>query len=116
MSLLYRSRNNRVETLKSEGFFLGMFDRSEYIEKSIEFDPGDKYLIYTDGIIEAFSENLEEQFGVKRLIRAFKTHHQKSIDERLNAIIAEVKEFMQQSTFYDDLAMVSVDFVKRRQT
>jgi serine phosphatase RsbU (regulator of sigma subunit) len=116
MSLLYRSRNDRVETLKSEGFFLGMFNRSEYIEKSIEFAPGDKYLIYTDGIIEAFSENLEEQFGVKRLIRAFKTHHQKSIDERLNAIIAEVKEFMQQSTFYDDLAMVSVDFVKRRQT
>jgi len=116
MSLFYRSRNDRVETLKSEGFFLGMFDRSEYVEKSIEFAPGDKYLVYTDGIIEAFSENQEEQFGVKRLIRAFKKHHEKLIDERLNAIIAEVKEFMQQSTFYDDLAMVSVDFVRRPET
>jgi serine phosphatase RsbU (regulator of sigma subunit) len=113
MSLFYRSRNNRVEALKSEGFFLGMFDRAEYIEKTIEFVPGDKYLVYTDGIIEAFSENQEEQFGVKRLIHAFKEHHKKPIDERLNAIIAEVKEFMQQSTFYDDLAMVSVDFVER---
>jgi serine phosphatase RsbU (regulator of sigma subunit) len=115
MSLFYHSRKDRVDTLKSEGFFLGMFDRAQYTEKSIEFIPGDKYLVYTDGIIEAFSENKEELFGVKRLIHAYKKHHRKPIDERLNAIIAEVKEFMQQSVFYDDLAMVAVDFVKRAQ-
>jgi PAS domain S-box-containing protein len=112
MPLFLHGEKKTVEMLQSEGFFLGMFDGAVYTNTTIDFSPGDKYLVYTDGIIEAYSEEQDELFGIQRLLEAFKRHHKKPITQRLDAIIAEVKLFMQQSKFYDDLAMVAVDFKK----
>jgi len=109
--LLLHKKSNMVEQLHSEGFFLGMFEGSKYHDRKTEFISGDRFLVYTDGIVEAYSEDRNEQYGNQRLLVSFKHFHDGSGEELLDMIIKDVKKFMHKSKFYDDLAMVVVDHI-----
>ena len=87
-----------------------MFEKAEYEDSSASFTRGDRYLVYTDGIIEAYSEEVEEQFGEKRLHDSFKKHIERPLDQMIRSIINDVKKFMGKSKFYDDLAIVAVEY------
>ena len=67
--LFFRRAENRVEALRTEGFFLGMFEAGSGLfdstETSIDVSPGDRLLIFTDGPVEAFNA-AHEQFGMAR--------------------------------------------------
>jgi serine phosphatase RsbU (regulator of sigma subunit) len=102
-----------VELLSSEGFFIGMFEEAEYQDSVLEFDLGGRFLAYTDGIIEAYSEERNEQFGETRLLKSFIKYQDRSLDQIIQLIIEDVKKFMQKSKFYDDLAIVSVEHKKQ---
>jgi len=110
MPFLFHRGSNSTEMLKSEGFFLGMFEGAEYVDGVRDFMPGDRFLLYTDGIIEAFSSEENAQFGVERLLKSFNMHRSRSAEDLTGEIINEVKGFMQQSSFHDDFAMVVVDY------
>ena len=108
--LLLCRKTDTIDFLRSKGFFLGMFEGAEYTDTTIDFTRGDRYLVYTDGIIEAYSEEKKKQFGSKELLRGFEMYRNKPIDILLNSIISDVKKFMKKSQFYDDLAMVAVEY------
>jgi serine phosphatase RsbU (regulator of sigma subunit) len=55
-----------VRELRATGMPLGLLPGITYEEKSIQFQPGDKLLLYTDGITEAHN-NQGEMFGLPRL-------------------------------------------------
>jgi len=108
--LLFRKKEGNVLLLKSSGFFLGMFRDAQYQDSEIEFYPGDYMLMYTDGIVEAFSDEKHEQFGKKRLLNCFKEHAKKPIGQMIQKLVESVQQFMQKSRFYDDIALVAVEF------
>lgn len=54
------------ERLKENGLPLGMFELSEYKEKTVELKPGDCIFVYSDGITECVNF-ADEEFGEKRL-------------------------------------------------
>jgi serine phosphatase RsbU (regulator of sigma subunit) len=68
---------------------------------------------YTDGIIEAYSDERGEQFGEERLINCFHGCSDEEIDTLMVRIIDDVKEFMNKSIFYDDLAIVAIEYLKQ---
>ena len=107
--LLFHRKTGAVEFLQSDGFFIGMFEGSTYKDRTVEFTGGDRYLVYTDGIIEAYSEEQMDIFGEKRLLSSFEMCSNKSCDIMIKSIIHDVKRFMRKSKFYDDLAMVAVE-------
>ncbi len=113
--LLLHRKTGAIEFLRSNGFFIGMFEGAEYKDRTVEFSVGDRYLAYTDGIIEAHSEDQMEIFGSKRLLASFEMCRDKPCDIMINSIIRNVKKFMQKSKFYDDLAMVAVEYKNKGQ-
>ena len=63
--LVHRSSGEVLE-LAENGLFLGPFRSASYTNAAAPFDPGDRLLLYTDGILEAtFSDG--EPFGSARL-------------------------------------------------
>ncbi len=108
--LLFRRKDRSIEPLESSGFFLGMFQDAQYRDSSIDFHPGDRILMYTDGIVEAFSDEKNEQFGENRLLSCFKEYAGTPIGPMLQTLIESVQQFMQKSRFYDDIALVGVEF------
>ena len=110
MPILYHKRKDEVELLPSDGFFIGMFENASYKDSERDFNRGDRYLVYTDGIIEAYSEEMEEQFGEERLKESFNHYKKEPLNDMIAGIIYDVKNFMKKSKFYDDLTMVAVEF------
>jgi len=66
---LLATRNGCVTTLVTGGMVLGVAAEAGYQEGTVRLDPGDRLLVYTDGLTEARSPTGEE-FGEERLRRA----------------------------------------------
>jgi sigma-B regulation protein RsbU (phosphoserine phosphatase) len=60
-------RNGSIDTLETGGAPIGMFPDSSYEEGSVQLDPGDLVITYTDGVIEAANESGGE-WGVQGLL------------------------------------------------
>ncbi len=52
--------------LERGGMLLGIFDDARFEEESVQLAPGDRVVLYTDGITEAMNRE-EEEFGEERL-------------------------------------------------
>jgi len=90
--ILYRIKERRVENLSSSGKPLGIFTETEYIEKIVEYSPGDLLVLFTDGITEANNEQLEE-FGEERLISIIEENADLNPDEIMDRLFQSVAEF-----------------------
>jgi len=71
-SLLLQRRTGEVIELAENGLFLGPFRHARYANVTAPFEPGDKLLLYTDGIIEATMHD-HQPFGGQRLRACQKT-------------------------------------------
>lgn len=66
-ALLFRRNDHNVVQLAENGLFIGPFPHATYTSITAPFEPGDRLLLYTDGIIEATAPD-GEQFGRERLM------------------------------------------------
>jgi PAS domain S-box-containing protein len=103
------------EALKSEGFFLGMFEGAEYRDTVCSFMHGDRFFVYTDGIIEAYSKEENSQYGMQRLFESFDKHKDRSAGELLSLLLDEVKAFTNKNSFHDDMVLAVVDYGKMKE-
>jgi sigma-B regulation protein RsbU (phosphoserine phosphatase) len=98
-------RGGELETIKAEGFPLGLFPNVEYEEFTLATQPGDSIIFFSDGITDAQNDD-EEMFGDDRLKAVVKKHHQKSASKIADAILAEVGKFQHGRERFDDETVV----------
>jgi sigma-B regulation protein RsbU (phosphoserine phosphatase) len=80
------------ERLHEGGTVLGVFASCNYEMGSAQLFPGDRLVLFTDGVTEAC--NLAgEEFGEARLLRLLENHRTLSADELQAKILAVVAEF-----------------------
>jgi sigma-B regulation protein RsbU (phosphoserine phosphatase) len=58
--------NGSVERLESGGALLGVFRNWVFEQQTVTLDPGDRLVLFTDGITE-LKDSTEEEFGEERL-------------------------------------------------
>ncbi len=102
--------DGRVTELSTMGFFLGMFEGTEYEEKSIELEPGDRIVYNTDGILETENEN-HEQFGKRGIIRVMKENLNNDIDAVSNNLLSELMMYMAEPNFQDDITILITEVI-----
>ena len=100
----------KVETILSGGFMLGMIpDIGAFLEeRQIAVEPGDKILLYTDGVTEAENQK-RERFGLSRLQEMFNKYGQESAQQLMEDIKAEVYSFIGNYAQYDDITLVVIE-------
>lgn len=106
----YHAADKKVSIEKGGGIALGMVpDISKMlVESSVQFLSGDCIVLYSDGIPEANSPK-GEQYGIQRLKRALNDQGELTSAESIkNALIADVKEFMNGATQLDDITLVVI--------
>jgi sigma-B regulation protein RsbU (phosphoserine phosphatase) len=59
-------QNGTVERLESGGALLGVFRNWVFEQQTVTLDPGDRLILFTDGITE-LKDSTEEEFGEERL-------------------------------------------------
>lgn len=72
---------------------------------SVELNPGDSLLFYTDGITEAMNSNREE-FGKKRLYDAFQRFRDLTLNEQIKSLVNEVYAFRGTEKLDDDITLI----------
>ena len=82
---------------------LALFEGQAYESSSIEVSPGDRVLMFTDGLVERRREHLD--VGLARLADLAASHADLAPDEFVRTIAASVTQR------FDDLALVCIDFV-----
>ena len=104
--LLLRNNGN-IEELTSVGFFLGMFEGTEYENKQFRLETGDTICLFTDGIIETVGDN-ETLYDRERVAAGLIATNGKSLETAANHIMTDLLHFMSTPVFADDITLLLI--------
>ncbi len=110
--LFLASHTNGVSQIEENGLMLGLFPEAEYTAKEIPIRSGDRYLLYTDGILEAMDTS-QQEFGKARLQQSLETHRDLSATQFTSALLDEISRWSGHATGRhqeDDITLVALDF------
>ncbi len=85
-------RDGSIILLEASGAPVGIFADSSYEQGTVELNPGDLILAYTDGVIEA-TNRAESEWGVEGLREAATRSSALCADEIVDAIFTSMDEF-----------------------
>lgn len=105
----YIVKADRFVPLESTGPILGVFEDSTYSCSVNPLEPGDKIWLFTDGIIEASSNN--EIFGIDNLLTLLHNNKNDSLSSVIDKIMKSVREFSDNS-FLDDITILGIEVMK----
>jgi serine phosphatase RsbU (regulator of sigma subunit) len=106
--LLWRPSERRVNESQDGGLLLGFMPRAEYPVVELPLQPGDRLLLYTDGILEA-SDPAGDFFGRDRLDDFVATHADLAADLFADELLARLDVWAAHRQ-EDDLTLVVADF------
>jgi len=99
-------RNGRVEKLFTGGTVVGLFRDLEFEQATVELQPGDWLVAYTDGITEV-ENSYEEEFGSERLLAFLARAADGTAPERLiEGVLAELAEWAPHTEQSDDRTLL----------
>jgi serine phosphatase RsbU (regulator of sigma subunit) len=104
--LLFRP-NKEYISLETGGCFLGMMEEAEYQTATVQLQPGDTLVMYTDGVTDAHNEN-GELLGIEKAISAIKANLHLPPEELRDAIYDTTLDFRGESEQFDDLTIIVV--------
>ncbi len=93
------------QDLPSSGLILGAFEDSAYADRTMQLDPGDILVFYTDGLTELTNPQGEE-FGVERLSATVRAHRDKSLDEIIDIVRRHARGFRAGKERDDDITLM----------
>jgi phosphoserine phosphatase RsbU/P len=106
----FRSQDKQCFLLDSKGAFIGAMPENEVIfeEGYGVLEPGDRLILYTDGIVEARNEEGEE-FGEERLEQIILDSADKPIKSLNEKIMSELFHFLEGEPVGDDITIVTAE-------
>lgn len=109
---LYRIAENAWSMLEAGGLPLGKNADAAYAAASLEIEPGDRVLLYTDGIVEAESPS-GEPFGYERLEYLLQKHAKMEPAEMAEVLLHALQNHCQTTSFSDDVTIFIIDYQER---
>jgi hypothetical protein len=105
---VYRA-NGKLEALSSWGFPLGVRRRDPFREHVAAFAPGDRLILYSDGLIEALDDD-GNPFGFDRFEQVLRDCGARSAEEIKNALLKSIRKFTRNRPPEDDQTLVVLSF------
>ncbi|HLK17722.1 MAG TPA: SpoIIE family protein phosphatase [Bryobacteraceae bacterium] len=101
--------NSELVSLESTGLPLGMLEVASYEAKSMQLQPGDKIVLYSDGLTEA--ENEEGEFFDKRMFRQTLLANAALGCKEFEAKLVEaVEDFSEGAELSDDITTLVLEY------
>ena len=106
--IVLRATGERIE-LEATGMPVGLMEGAEFTVESLPLSPGDRVVIYSDGVTEAQNQNAEF-FGKKRLNEILAKHAGESCRAIHDAIQEGVAAFTEGAPQSDDITVVVMEY------
>lgn len=105
----YVFNDEGIVPLASTGAILGIFENEPYECNELQLKPGDKLLLFTDGITEASLG--EKMFGNGRIISSIEDGKSLPMHTLLNNLQSSVTDFCR-GNFQDDITLLGLEIVE----
>jgi phosphoserine phosphatase RsbU/P len=99
--------DGQIEIIEATGLPLGLFDEAEYDEFSFRAKPGDMFVFFSDGILDAGDKD-EELFGRERVGEIVAANPEASANEIVKLIFQAVAEHASGEDAFDDQTVVAI--------
>jgi phosphoserine phosphatase RsbU/P len=113
--LLCRKSSGRASQLLENGLVLGQFEEATYDSLQVQIEAGDRFVLYTDGILET-SNPADEEFGTERFMQFMETRKTLAAGPFADALLLELARWLEQPPgegHKDDISLLTVDFTAR---
>lgn len=106
---LLLSRGGRLERIESNGLVLGVMPEPQYPVHDMPISSGDRFLLYTDGVIEP--ENAKgKAFGDSKLKQVILDTQMRPPSELVERVLTEIRSWQPASMAQqDDITLVVID-------
>jgi sigma-B regulation protein RsbU (phosphoserine phosphatase) len=108
---LLRWREGGLDRIESNGLLFGVMPDSDYPVRSLQIRPGDRFLLYTDGLVEP-ENSAGDSFGDRRLEQVLCENQSCSPSELVDQLLYELHIWQPANqTQQDDITLIVVDVV-----
>jgi sigma-B regulation protein RsbU (phosphoserine phosphatase) len=104
-AFLLKAQTGTVQELGKTGIPIGIFEEVTWRRGTIQFQPGDTLVLYTDGASEARDIHRGE-FGTARLLDTIQAHLGGAASELLEALVLALRKFMGAAPQFDDITLL----------
>ena len=105
-----QTKSGEVKELENVGgLLLGKFEGVPYEMNTVQLEPGDAVVTFTDGVTEAEDES-DGFFDEQRVIEFLKKHPGKSLESLVKGLFLEVMKFTAAAEQSDDITVLSVRY------
>jgi PAS domain S-box-containing protein len=101
--------NGSVEPLKGRGPFVGLAPETRYDTARVQLDPGDRVLLYSDGVLE-MSRPDGRFFGRRGLRRAMQAGRGGTAQQLVDHVLREVDSFGGLASARDDISLLCAGY------
>ena len=99
--------DGKIEVIEATGLPLGLFDEAEYDEFTYQAKPGDMFVFFSDGILDA-SNGAGDLFGRKRAEQVVLGCAEQSAECVVKSLFAAVAEHSAGQETFDDQTVVAI--------
>ncbi len=103
-----QSAARQVET--TSGILLGKIEPFEFGTRQIQFAPGERIVLYTDGVTEAVNES-KDMYEELRLQEFLDKHSTDKIDKLVRSLIVDVLKFKGKGNQADDITVLTLEYL-----
>lgn len=105
-------RQGRLDRIESNGLLIGVIPEPEYPVCEFSLNSGDRFLLYTDGVVEP-ENTAGDSFGDSKLEEVIRRNQLQSPLELSNQMMAEIRRWQPASTTQqDDITLIVVDIAQ----
>jgi sigma-B regulation protein RsbU (phosphoserine phosphatase) len=102
-----RARNGApIERLPGSGFPVGLLSYATYEQQTVEVEPGDILLGFSDGISEATNER-DEIWNDDEVDGILKHHKNSRVDQIIDALVTAVDDYSAGTEQFDDMTVIA---------
>lgn len=107
----WNAKTSKLEKIESNGLLFGVLRDADYPAREIDFCSGDRFLLYTDGLIEAENQD-GEPFGEHRLLDLLAANTALAASELSALLLKELGVWQGSSGVQqDDVTLIVVDLL-----
>jgi phosphoserine phosphatase RsbU/P len=110
--LQWRNSTGKATQVVENGLVLGIIEEARYEALQFLLEPGDRYVLCTDGILEA-ANSAQEQFGADRLMSFIKNHNHLEAESFSQSLLNDLAGWSNQTVEQgqqDDITLLVIDY------